>query len=79
MRLVSQNGLLDIPYDECTVVKTDDNRIIAKAVGLGAWTLATYSSRQKVEQVMNKLHEAYNISINLKNITTFQFPKDDEV
>lgn len=45
MRLVSQNGLLDIPYDECTVVKTDDNRIIAKAVGLGAWTLATYSSR----------------------------------
>ena len=79
MRLVSQNGLLDIPYDECTVVKTDDNRIIAKAVGLGAWTLATYSSKQKAEQAMNKLHEAYNISINLKNITTFQFPKDDEV
>ena len=79
MRLASQNGLLDIPYDECTIVKTDDNRIIAKAVGLGAWTLATYSSKQKVERVMNQLHEAYNISINLKNITTFQFPKDSEV
>lgn len=79
MRLESQNGLLDIPYDKCTIVKTDDNRIIAKAVGLGAWTLATYSSKQKAEQAMNKLHEAYNISINLKNITTFQFPKDDEV
>lgn len=79
MRLASQNGLLDIPYDECAVVKTDDNRIIARVVGFGAWTLATYSSRQKVEQVMNQLHEAYNISINLKNITTFQFPNDDEV
>ena len=33
MRLASQSGLLDIPYDECTVVKTDDNRIIAKVVG----------------------------------------------
>lgn len=73
MRLASQNGLLDIPYDECTVVKTDDNRIIAKVVGLGAWTLATYSSRQKVEQVMNQLHEAYNISITGQLIQCFNY------
>lgn len=74
MRVISQNGMIDVPYEMvCIGLRFDDSRIIA------AWSpssvaddycmdMAGYSSRAKAERAMEMLHEAYTGLIYMKNI-----------
>ena len=74
MRLISQGGRTDINYKKC-VLKTTDYTIEALYDG-GKHFLAEYSSPQKVDKVMNRLHDKYKLCSG-KGI--FYFPKDSEV
>ena len=60
MRIISQDGNIDFPYERCTVW-ISDNEIIASPVGEPETNgrMATYSTPEKAEKAMQKLHEAY--------------------
>lgn len=93
MRLFSQDGTIDVPYERVTVVVTGN--YIGAEIDSKRYPMATYSSYGKAEKVMENLKYAYLIhqtyrmnGNNNANIPdefyevmhgVFQFPADDEV
>lgn len=75
MRLISQNGTIDVPY-EMSAVRNDDNAIIlnmAGETGKGS-VIATYSTSEKAEKAMEMLRNAYAGRF----VTTANVPDDFE-
>ena len=58
MRVISKSGQYDIPY-ELSVFWRDENIILANVPSTGKIVVARYSSMEKSEKAMQKLHEAY--------------------
>ena len=60
MRIISQNGLIDVPY-EMTALHYYDGLIKMNMVGdMGKGTIiAQYSTQEKAEKAMQMLREAY--------------------
>ena len=60
MRIISQNGAIDVPY-EMSAIRNDGNLIILCMVGdTGKGSvIATYSTSKKAEKVMDMLRTAY--------------------
>ena len=90
MRLISQNGAIDVPY-EMYAIRNDDGLIIlcmAGETGKGS-VIATYSTSEKAEKAMEILREKYKDyakATNKSNFFTmfdypkfFQFPQDEDV
>ena len=90
MRLISQNGAIDVPY-EMSAIRNDDGLIIlcmAGETGKGS-VIARYSTSEKAEKAMEMLREKYKDyarATNKSNFFTmfdypkvFQFPKDEDV
>lgn len=81
MRVISQDGTLDIPYERFVFAVAEDNTIRAasdvsvspEAVFNGI--IADYSNQEKAIKAIGMMHEAY-MSYKYR---LFQFPKDDEV
>ena len=94
MRIISQNGEVDLPY-ECFGVEIDainDTKIIAYAVNSDddtIWNLAEYSTKEKAEEVMKMLREGYRNYQTTRSRDgyyfafdypkVFRFPPDSEV
>ena len=60
MRLISQNGAIDVPY-EMSAIRNDDNLIIlcmAGETGKGS-VIARYSTCKKAQKAMEMLRTAY--------------------
>lgn len=91
MRIISQGGKIDLPYEQISIsIDCDDERtIIAYAVSSGTiWELAEYSKKEKAEKAMEMLRTKYG---NYKQVRSseyyfafdypkvFRFPKDSEV
>ena len=60
MRLISQNGAIDVPY-EMSAIRNDDNVIIlnmAGETGKGS-VIATYSTSEKAQKAMDMLRTSY--------------------
>lgn len=60
MRLISQNGAIDVPY-EMSAIRNDDKLIIlcmAGETGKGS-VIATYSTSEKAQKAMEMLRDAY--------------------
>ena len=78
MRIISQNGMCDLPYEETTLHIFDDGRVIAFALDSLETdtfiTMAKYSTKEKAIEVMDMLRDNYCVSAKV-----FQFPKDEEV
>lgn len=87
MRILSQEGreaFYDFPYDKCLVYIYGDKKTI-KIQALGEvdsdYVMATYSTEEKVSEVMKKLQKQYldyTCNYNSK-CAVFRFPKDEEV
>ena len=60
MRLISQNGAIDVPY-EMSAIRNDGNLIIICMVGdTGKGSvIARYSTSEKAEKAMEMLHKEY--------------------
>lgn len=60
MRLISQNGAIDIPY-EMSAIRNEDNVIILNMVGeTGKGSvIARYSTSEKAQKAMEMLRTAY--------------------
>lgn len=64
MRIISQNGRVDLPYEQIAIAIDYDYKmtIIAYAVNSDddtIWKLAEYSTKEKAEEVMKMLREGY--------------------
>lgn len=60
MRLISQNGMIDVPY-EMSAIRNDDGLIIlcmAGETGKGS-VIARYSTSEKAQKAMEMLRTAY--------------------
>lgn len=89
MRIISQDGNRDFPYERCTVW-ISDNKIIASPVGEPETygRMATYSTPEKAEKAMQKLHDDYAYAWKIEHglqtyygdeSIVFRFPQDAEL
>lgn len=92
MRVISQDGMQDIPYKKFVFSITKDNRIVA-TIGCTApptelymSSVAKYSTQEKAMKAMEMLRSAYTgmpvvkkSKIEYVNNVIFQFPKDEDV
>ena len=77
MRIISQNNKKDFPYEMCTIW-TLENKIIASPIGEPETeaVMAEYSTQEKAEKAMQKLHNYYQErSVGV----VFRFPQEDEI
>ena len=92
MRILSQNGEIDIPYDKCVVGlnQLDDKKIIAWWYGCDESEiidLAEYSSKENAMKALYMLHEIYNHNKEEEvyregrhiYIPVFRMPHDKEI
>lgn len=94
MRIISQNGRVDLPYEQVAVAidTTDGAMIMAYAVNSDDgtfWNLAEYSTKEKAEEVMKMLRTGYidyqqvksrdGYSFAFNYSKVFRFPPDSEV
>lgn len=86
MRLISQTGDIDIPYESSTIVRAGE-LIVAYSVNYYS-SINHYSKkncygnvfhRKKAKKVMEMLHRAYHDAVTHNNVSAFRLPEDDEV
>lgn len=93
MRIISQNGRVDLPYEQIAIAIDYDYKmtIIAYAVNSDddtIWKLAEYSTKEKAEKAMEELRTEYGNYKQAKSSEycfafnypkVFRFPKDSGV
>ena len=90
MRVISQEGFCyqDIPYEHSAFyTSTSGNRIHANCNGI-VYSLAEYSTADKAEKAMRKLHDQYSYIWKIEHDKTvyskedpiiFRFPQEDKL
>ena len=92
MRVISQNGIFDFPYEKCCIW-LDENSKCVKLSPIGEpdsnYVFGLYSTEEKAEKAMEMLREKYKDyakATNKSNFFTmfdypkvFQFPQDEDV
>lgn len=87
MRLISQDGTFDVPYDQVVIQRYSDGiywlnkNLIGVESGISEdFKIASYSSEEKAIKVMEKLRENYkNFTLYKEDFLYFRFPEDEEV
>lgn len=60
MRLISQNGEFDVPYEIAALSRTENIiRVYVPIVGEKGTVMARYSTDEKAKKVMKALHKVY--------------------
>lgn len=90
MRIISQDGIVDVPYELTAIHRC--NKSVRMSMAGDTWKgsiLATYSTEAKAIKAMEMLREAYvgklqktkqgNVMIDFEASRIFQFPKDENV
>lgn len=69
MRLVSQDGKFDVPYEIAALSRTENIiRVYVPIVGEKGTVMARYSTNEKAKKVMEMLHNAYTGAFFAQNI-----------
>ena len=95
MRIISQEGTIDIPYEQCVIQRFKEKIYFLNKNLTGVEQLvcdiemASYSSEEKAEKAMEMLREKYkdySIATNRSNVfkmfdypKVFQFPQDEDM
>lgn len=94
MRIISQNGRIDLPYEQIVVENNTVDKITIIAYAVDSyddtiWNLAEYSTKEKAEEVMKMLREGYRNYQTTRSRDgyyfafdypkVFRFPPDSEV
>ena len=87
MRLISQDGTFDVPYDQVVIQRYSDGiywlnkNLIGVESGFSEdFKIASYSSEAKAIKAMEKLRENYkNSTLYKEDFLYFRSPKDEEV
>lgn len=74
MRIISKDGLVDLPYEHFAILVAGGTKIIAQNENTPdrnhQFLLACYSTGQEAEDAMTKMQEAYE-----EGRRSFRFPK----
>ena len=82
MRVISQDGTIDIPYELTSIQLVSKTTIIAQGSYFGSSsddnfvTVAEYSTEEKAKKAIEMLHDEWN---DWGQVGLFQFPKDEDV
>lgn len=74
MRIISQNGAIDVPYENFVFSITKDNYIVATRDSIGrpseiaSGIMGKYSTPEKAEKAMQLLHEVYVVNEDYKRL-----------
>lgn len=85
MRVISQDGRTDIPYENFVFGITKDNSIvairdtIARPSEIAHGVVATYSTEEKAKKAMEMLREEYQKYASQNYMKVFQFPAEEEL
>lgn len=85
MRVISQDGTLDFPYENSIVfIDTrgvrDKAFVRTQAIGDNETSImAQYSTEEKAKKAMKMLREDYKKCIKCHYLMTFQFPAEEEL
>lgn len=85
MRLISQDGTFDVPYEQVVIQRYSDGiywlnkNLIGVESGISEdFKIASYSSEEKAIKVMEKLRENYkNFTLYKEDFLYFRFPEDE--
>jgi hypothetical protein len=79
MRIISQDGTIDMPYEICSVW-CHGSVIMCDMCGDNTNTiLATYSAEEKAKKAMKMLREDYKRCEVCHYLKAFQFPAEEEL
>lgn len=87
MRVISQDGAIDVPYEISSLImasgKYEDVEHAAiycrnSSTAMGT-KMAEYSSKEKAKKAMEMLRSDYKRCIRCHYLMTFQFPKEEEL
>lgn len=72
MRIISQDGGFDLPYESCVIWIDNKAGINVSPIGEpdSNYTFGVYSTSEKAEKAMQLLHESYIVNENFKKIDT---------
>ena len=95
MRIISQDGTIDIPYEQCVIQRFREKiyflnkNLVGVEQLVNDMEMASYSTEEKAKKAMEMLREKYKDyakATNKSNFFTmfdypkvFQFPKDEDV
>lgn len=89
MRIISQDGKLDFPYESCFVRRLGSQILaIFNNMDVIEEVLATYSTLEKAEKAMRKLQNHYSYVWKIEHglhayyadePCVFQFPQENEI
>lgn len=78
MRIVSQDGCYDLPYEQ-TVVLREETHILVRTMEYEDLRIASYSTEEKAIKAMEMCREYYDSIFFEPNSEIFQFPAEEEV
>ena len=85
MRVISQDGTLDMPYEQVVIqrFKNDIYFLNKNLTGVerlvNDMVVATYSTEEKAKKAMEMLRSDYKRCIKCHYLMTFQFPAEEEL
>lgn len=87
MRVISQDGTLDIPYEHVVIQRFKgeiyflNKNLIGVEQLCGDMVIAEYSTEEKAKKAMEMLREQYKkyVGASVNIYGCFQFPNDDEI
>lgn len=78
MRVISQDGAIDVPYELGTVT-VDGNKVGFVFVSGDCWALAVYTDAEEAQRQVGKMHNMYmqvlKMSNKLQKVSYENFPK----
>lgn len=82
MRIISQDGRLDFPYEKSVVFIPPREKTIVRVQMTGDYEttmMAKYSTEEKAKKAMEMLRSDYKRCIRCHYLMTFQFPEEEEL
>ena len=91
MRVISQDGTVDVPYEDFVFVRSNANKIACEKYGRGsvAFMIAEYSTKEKAQKAMSMLSAEYkrfqtttdkhNYYFAFDYPKVFKFPADADI
>ena len=85
MRVISQDGTLDIPYEQVVIQRFNGeiyflNKNLTGIDDLGSdIVIAKYSTEEKAKKAMEMLREEYQKYASQNYMKVFQFPAEEEL
>lgn len=78
MRIISQNGAIDVPYEHTTLIR-EGTEIYLSSIKLRDTLIAKYSTEEKAVKAMEMCRRYYDNRSSVTEPKIFQFPVDKEV